>query len=43
MLKQRFDDTGLEHPVGIFSRSLIGSEQNYISYELEMFAVLSAV
>ena len=24
LLKQRFDDTGLEHPVGFFSRSLTG-------------------
>ena len=25
VLKQKFDDTGLEHPVGFFSRSLTGS------------------
>ena len=26
VLKQRFDDTGLEHPMGFFSRALTGSE-----------------
>ena len=43
MLKQRFDDTGLEHPVGFFSRSLTCSERNYVAYELEMYAVVRAV
>ena len=28
VLKQCFDDTGLEHPVGCFSRVLTGSERN---------------
>ena len=43
LLKQRFDDTGLEHPVGFFSRSLTGSERNYVAYELAMYAVVRAV
>ena len=43
VLKQRFDDTGLEHPGGFFSRSLTGSERNYVTYELEMYAVVRAV
>ena len=34
VLKQRFDDTGLKHPVGFFSRALSGSERNYAAYEL---------
>ncbi len=29
VLKQPFDDTGLEHPVGFFSNGLTGSERNY--------------
>ena len=28
VLKQKFDDTGFEHPVGFLSRSLTGSERN---------------
>ena len=36
VLKQRFDDTKLEHPVGFFSRALSGSERNFAAYELEM-------
>ena len=36
VLKQRFDDTGLEHPVGFFSRALSGSERIYAAYKLEM-------
>ena len=43
VLKQRFEDTGLKHPVGFFSRSLTGSERNYVAYELEMYAVVRAV
>ncbi len=43
VLKQKFYDTGLEHPVGFFSRSLTGSERNYVAYELEMYAVVRAV
>ena len=43
VLKQRFDDTKLEHPVGFFSRSLAGSERNYVAYELELYAVVRAV
>ena len=43
VLKQKFDDTNLEHPVGFFSRSLTGSERNYVAYELEMYAVVRAV
>ena len=43
VLKQKFDDTGLEHSVGFFSRSLTGSERNYVAYELEMYAVGRAV
>ena len=30
-------------PVGFFSRSLTGSERNYVAYELEMYAVVRAV
>ena len=41
--KQKFDDTGLEHPVGFKSRFLTGSERNYVAYELEMYAVVRAV
>ena len=43
VLKQRFHDTGLEHPVGFFSRALTGSERNYSAYEVELFAVVRAV
>ena len=43
VLKQRFEDTGLEHPVGFFSRALIGSERNYAVYELELYPVVRAV
>ncbi len=43
VLKQRFDDTGLEHPVGFFSRALTGSEHNYAAYEVELYAVVRAV
>ena len=43
ILKQRFNDTKLEHPVGFFSRALSGSERNYAAYELEMCAVVRAV
>ncbi|MCP6726040.1 hypothetical protein NL526_28690, partial [Klebsiella pneumoniae] len=42
VLKQKFDDTNLEHPVGFFTRSLAGSERNYVAYELEMYAVVRA-
>ena len=43
VLKQKFDDTNLEHPVGFFSRSLTGSERIYVAYELEMYAMVRAV
>ena len=43
VLKQRFDDRGLEHPVGLFSRALTGSERNYAAYEVELYAVVRAV
>ena len=43
MLKQLFANTGLEHPVGFFSRALSGSERNYAAYELKMYAVVRAV
>ena len=43
VLKQQFDDTVLEYPVGFFSRSLTGSERNYVPYELEMYAVIRAI
>ena len=43
VLKQKFEDSGLEHPVGFFSRSLTGSERNYVAYEFEMYAVVRAV
>ena len=43
MLKQKFDDTGLEHPVGLFSRALSGSERNYAAYVVELYAVFRAV
>ena len=43
VLKQRFADTGLEHPVSFFSRALTTTERNYSSYELEMYAVVRAV
>ena len=43
VLKQRFDDTGLEYPVGFFSRALTGSERNYAAYELVMYAVVRAI
>ena len=43
VLKQRFDDTGLEHRVGFFSRALTGSERNYAAYEVELYAVVHAV
>ena len=43
VLKQKFDDTGHEHPVGFFSRSLSCSERNYVAYELEMYAMVRAV
>ena len=43
VLKQRFDDTGLEHPVGFFSMALTSSERNYAAYEVELYAVIRAV
>ena len=42
VLKQRFEDTQLEHPVAFFSRALTGTERNYSAYELEMYAVVRA-
>ena len=43
VLKQRFDDTNLEHPVGFFSRILTGSERNYCVYEIELYAVVRVI
>ena len=43
VLKQRFEDTGLEHPVGFFSRTITGSERNYAAYEVELYAVVRGV
>ena len=43
VLKQRFDDTGLEHPVGFFSRAVTGSECNNAVYEVELYAMVRAV
>jgi len=43
VLKQLFEDTKLEHPVGFFSRALTGSERNYSVYELEMYAIVRSV
>ena len=43
ILNQRFDHTGLEHPVGFFSRALTGSQRNYAAYEVELYAMVRAV
>ena len=43
MLKQKFDDMGLEHTVGFFCRALSGFERNYAAYEVELNAVALAV
>ena len=43
VLKQKFDDTGVEHPVGFYIGSLTGSERNYVAYEWEMYAVVRAI
>ena len=43
LLNQKFDDTGFEHFVEFFSKSLTGSERNYVAYEYEMNAVVRAV
>ena len=43
VLKQRFDDKGLKHLVGLFSRALTGSERNYAAYKVELYAVVRAV
>ncbi len=43
VLKQKFDNTGLEHPVGFFSKALSGSERNYAEYEVKLYAVVNAV
>ncbi len=43
VLKQKFEDTGLEHPVGLFSRALTGSERNYAADEVDLYAVVRAV
>ena len=43
VLKLRFDDTALVHPVGFISRALSGSERKHAAYELEMYAVVRAV
>ena len=36
VFKQRFKDTGLEHPLGFFSRALTGSERNYAAYKVKL-------
>ena len=43
VLKQKFEDTNLEHPVRYFSKSLASSVRNYAAYELELYAVVRAV
>ena len=43
VLKQKFDDTGLEHLVGFFARALSGFERNYAAYVVELYAVVRAV
>ncbi len=43
VLKQKFEDTGLEDPVGFFSRALTGSERNFAAYDVELYAVVCAV
>ena len=43
VLKQKFDETGLEHPVGFISRAFTGPERNYAAYELELYAVVRTV
>ena len=43
VLKSKFDDTGLEHPIGFFSRSLTCLERNYVAYGLQMYAMVRAV
>ncbi len=43
VLKQKVDDTGLEHPVRFFSSALTGSERNYAACEVELYVVVRAV
>ena len=43
ILKQRFEDIGLEHPVGFYSWALSGFERNYAAYEFKLYAVVRAV
>ena len=43
VLKQRFDDTSLEHLVGFFSRALTGSERNYAAYKVKFYSMVGAV
>ena len=40
MLKQKFNDTGLKHPVGFYSKFFTCSERNYFAYELEVYSVV---
>ena len=43
MLKRRFKDIGLKHPVGLFSKALSDYERNNAAYDLELYAVVRAV
>ena len=43
VLKQRFDNTGLEHPVSFFSKAFTDSERNYAAYQVKLYAVVRAV
>ena len=43
MLKQKFDDTGSETLMGLFSWVLSSSERNYAAYEVELYAVVRFV
>lgn len=42
LLKYKFSDISLEHPVGFFCRALSSSDCNYSVYELEIYAVVPA-
>ena len=37
------DDTGVSHPCAYLSQSLVGAEQNYQVYDLELLAVIRAL
>ena len=43
IVKQKFKDTCLEHPVCLFLRALNGSEHKYAAYEQELYSVLRGV